>query len=213
MISRMGRPREHNEQTAVALLEAAERIVEEAGLDALSVRGLADAAGTTTRAVYSLFGSKDRLVVALAADAFEKLGAAVAALETTDDPAADLVDAGVLVFRRFAIGHPSLFRIAVQRTVGPPSLAADVANAAGDAFAGLEFRVARVERAGLLGHRTVRDATCEFHALCEGLAAVELRGSMTTVGERIWRDALTALVTGFAAPVRSSRPNTTKNWR
>jgi hypothetical protein len=41
----------------------------------------------------------------------------------------------------------------------------------------------------------------EFHSLCEGLAAMELRG-MLPAGEmqRIWRDALAALVRGFALP-------------
>ena len=198
-MSSVGRPREHNERTAGALLEAAERIVEVDGLEGLSVRGLANRVGTTTRAVYSLFGSKDGLLVALGARAFTMLGAAIAGLPATEDPAADLVDAGVTVFRRFAIGHPSLFRIGVQQTIGSPELARDFANAAAEAFVGLQARVTRVEAAGLLGGRSVRDAACEFHALCEGLAAVELRGQMTPGEEtRIWRDALTALVAGFA---------------
>ena len=141
----MGRPREHNQATAAALLEAAERTVQAAGLEGLSVRGLADYVGTTTRAVYSLFGSKDGLLVALGTRAFTMLGAAIAELPATDDPAADLVEAGIAVFRRFATGHPSLFRIAVQQTVGPPELAGNFAQAAAQAFAGLETRVTRVK--------------------------------------------------------------------
>ncbi|HEY2641889.1 MAG TPA: TetR/AcrR family transcriptional regulator, partial [Streptosporangiaceae bacterium] len=62
-----------------------------AGLDGLSLRGLADSVGTTTRADYSLFGSKDGLLVALGARAFGMLGSAIAMLPTTEDPAADLV--------------------------------------------------------------------------------------------------------------------------
>jgi AcrR family transcriptional regulator len=208
---KVGRPKEHDERTAVALLEAAERIVQAAGLEALSVRRLADDVGTTTRAVYSLFGSKDGLLVALGTRAFAMLGAAIAELPATEDPAADLVDAGVEVFRRFAIGHPSLFRIGVQQTVGSPALASDFAKAAAEAFAGLEARMTRVKAVGLLGSRTVRDAACEFHALCEGLAAVELRGLMSPGEEvRIWREALSALVAGFAVPLRPSRRSATK---
>ena len=170
-----------------------------AGLEGLSVRGLADSAGTTTRAVYSLFGSKDGLLVALGARAFSMLGAAIAGLPATEDPAADLVEAGVTVFRSFAIGHPSLFSIGVQRTMGSPELAIEFASAAAEAFAGLEAKVTRIKVAGVLGGHSVRDAACEFHALCEGLAAVELRGQMTSGQEtRIWRDAVTALVAGFA---------------
>jgi AcrR family transcriptional regulator len=159
--------------------------------------------------VYSLFGSKDGLLVALGIRGFMMLGAAIAELPATADPAADLVEAGVAVFRRFAIGHPSLFRIGLQQTVGP-ALASDFAQAATQAFAGLEARVTRVKAAGLLGSRPVGEAACQFHALCEGLAAVELRGLMTPGEEmRIWRDALTALVAGFAIAERPSHPAAT----
>jgi AcrR family transcriptional regulator len=206
----MGRPREHDERTAAALLDAAERIVDSAGVDALSVRGVAEAVGTTTRAVYSLFGSKDGLLVALGVRAFEMLGASIRALPTTKDPIADLVEAGVVVFRRFAVGHPSLFRIAVQRTVGSPALADENINAQVAAFEELQMRVARLKDAGRLGGRTVPCAAVQFHALCEGLAALELRGQIApNDGERIWRDALGALVTGFGPPAQRGRRRTT----
>ena len=69
MMSTMGRPRLHDEKTRVELLAAAERLVADGGIDAVSVRGAALAAGTTTRAVYALFGSKEGLVQALAQSA------------------------------------------------------------------------------------------------------------------------------------------------
>jgi AcrR family transcriptional regulator len=206
-MSTVGRPREHDDVTAQALLGAAEEIVERDGVDALSVRGVATQIGSTTRAVYSLFGSKDGLVAALGAHAFDLLGAGVQALPTTDDSRADLVDAG-LVFRHFALQHPSLFHIAVQRTAIAPDLAAHFRPAAQRAFARLENRVARLGAQGLLGGRSVHDAACQFHALCEGLAALELRGVFIagTDAERQWREALSALINGFSlAPVTARR--------
>src|SRR5471030_2163532 len=98
----MGRPREHDDRMACALLDAAERILQADGPDALSIRHVAEDVGTTTRAVYSLFGSKDGLIVALGVRAFEMLGASIRALPETKDPVADLVEAGVVVFREFA---------------------------------------------------------------------------------------------------------------
>jgi AcrR family transcriptional regulator len=77
----MGRPREHNEQTRAALRAAAERLISEGGPQAFSVRAVAAEVGTTTRAVYSLFGSKEALLVdALAQGAFEYLAEGIAAL-------------------------------------------------------------------------------------------------------------------------------------
>src|SRR5215475_13893329 len=91
----VGRRKLHGEQTAEALLDTAERIVEADGIDALTVRRVADGAGTTTRAVYSLYGSKEGLIVALGLRAFDYLRTGLEARPQTADPAADLVDAGV----------------------------------------------------------------------------------------------------------------------
>jgi AcrR family transcriptional regulator len=195
----MGRPREHDESTAASLLEAAERIVETAGVQALSVRGVARAVGTTTRAVYSLYGSKDGLVVALGARAYELLGAAVAALPETGDPARDLVDAG-LVFRRFAREHPALFAVGVQRDLPSRELWERFRGAARDALSVLHGRLERLAARDGLGGRSVADAAWQFHALCEGLAAAELRDPGAGQGsEERWQSALAALVHGFAA--------------
>jgi AcrR family transcriptional regulator len=204
----MGRPRRHRESTADALLEAAERIVESEGLDALTVRRVADAVGTTTRAVYTVYGSKDGLVVALGSRAFELLRTQLEAQPLTADPAADLVDAGAGVFRRFAIDHPVLFRIGVQRTLPEPVLAAGFREPARQALAGLETRVERLKKAGLLDDYTVSEAVSAFHALCEGLAAMELRSLLPANDEqRIWNHALTALVRGFSATEPDAGPH------
>jgi AcrR family transcriptional regulator len=194
----VGRPKVHDKRTALALLEAAERLVAEDGLETLSVRRVAGAVGTTTRAVYSLYGSKEGLVVALGVRAFELLRAAIMALPATDDPAGDLVEAGVVVFRRFVLQHPALFRLAVQHTAVPSELAQGFRGAAEHALEGLQSRVARLAEAGQLGARTLADASCEFHALCEGLAALEVRCAIPQdEAERIWRDALAALMAGW----------------
>ena len=203
-MSSVGRPREHDQATAAALLEAAERTVEAEGLGALSVRRVANDVGTTTRAVYSLFGSKDGLVVALGARAFDLLGAAVAALPETDDPAEDLVQAG-LVFRHFAREHPALFTVGVQRALPSRELWDRFRGAAVKALSTLHARLERLAAHDGLGGRSVAEAAWQFHALCEGLAAAELRDP--DVGrdpERRWRAALDALVRGFAvAPAAS----------
>lgn len=201
---KVGRPREHDEQTRTALTAAAERLVAAGGPDALSVRAAAQAAGTTTRAVYSLFGSKDGLVDALAQRAFELLSAGLDELPETDDPGADLVEVGVAVFRRFVKEHPSLFRIAFQRIVPGLRGGPELTETRRRALARLEARIQRVEHAGLLGGKSVRDATVEFNAMCEGLANAELRGTTLRIlsaghEERVWRDALLTLVLGFRA--------------
>ena len=178
----MGRRRIHDETTAAALLDAAEAIVEADGLDGLSVRRVADRVGTTTRAVYSTLGSMDALVAALGARAFDLLGARIAALPRSDDPAADLITAGTMGFRRWALEHPALFRVGFQHQVsGRYEVWARFANSAERALAVLYEMIGRVQRDGGLSGRTVEQATWQFHSLCEGLAAMDLRGGLSDV--------------------------------
>jgi AcrR family transcriptional regulator len=204
----MGRRRLHDEATATSLLEAAEALVEREGLEALTVRRVADACEVSTRAVYSSLGSKQALVAGLGTRAFDLLGATVASLSVTDDPAADLVRAGTEGFRTFALDHPVLFRVGVQQTALPPETVQAIVPAAERALASLHARLAALQEAGGLRGRSVGDAAWQFHAVCEGLAALELRGIIDPHdAARQWEDALRALVTGWSAsPAPTDRP-------
>jgi AcrR family transcriptional regulator len=206
----MGRPRGHDERTRTALLAAAESIVAEGGPGALSVRAVANQAGTSTRAVYSLFGSKDGLLVqALARGAFEFLYDEIGKLEETDDPAADLVDIGVLVVRRLVREHPALYRIAFQRVVPGMEAGPELTAARQRAWHQLVGKVERLEAAGLLGDRSAAEAAVAFNAMMEGLGNAELRGAVLRLlpegsEEETWRTALATLIRGFAADARAT---------
>jgi AcrR family transcriptional regulator len=154
-----------------ALLAAAERLIETDGPDAASVRAVADSVGTTTRAVYSVFGSKDGMLAALATRLFELLAEAIDACETSNDPVNDVVTISLGGFRRTAL-----------------------------AFGRLEAHLAVLEARGQLGETPVRTAARAVHAITEGLATMELRGmiSAESGAEEVWRTAIHALLNGFA---------------
>ena len=200
----MGRPREHDESTRAALLAAAEQIVAERGAGALSVRAVADVAGTTTRAVYSLFGSKDGLLVeALARDAFEFLHTEIGKLPETDEPASDLIDVGLLVFRRLVRDHPALYRIAFQRIVPGLEAGPELAATRQRAWEQLVAKVERLRPAGLLGDKPAPEAAVEYIAVMDGLGSAELRGAVLRLlpegdEEQAWRNALTTVIRGWA---------------
>lgn len=198
MVKEMGRPREHDENTAVALLASAERLLNDRDATALSLREVASDAGTSTRAVYSVFGSKEGLLAALGAHAMELLFEAVDALPVTADPYHDLVEAA-LVFRGFALDHQALFEVAFQRL--DPAVRPHFRATADDALSALTKRFEPLATAGLLGTLSVPEAVMIFHGLCEGMAGCELRGTPPRAhGERLWTGAFRALLTGFASP-------------
>ena len=201
-MSRMGRPKEHNAATRAALLQAAEQMIATHGMDALSIRGVADAVGTTTRAVYSLFESKAGLLQALAVRLFELLDEAIGTVALTDDPREDLAAAAIDGFRRVAIEHPSLYSLVFLRVVPDLQLGSDFSAVASATFARLEALVARVAEDGA-GDIDVPQLALAVHALTEGLASVELRqGVANPAAEQLWPDSVIALVDGF--PRRTS---------
>lgn len=211
----MGRPREHDQATAEALLDAAESLLAAGGQEAVSVRAVAQAVGTTTRAVYSLFGAKDGLLAALAERGYRTLVDRLSALEETDDPAADLVAAGLHGFRGFALERPHLFRLTFERVPVEVVASPGAARAAWDSYLALTRWIERAQDAGVIDARPVAEIAFAFHALCQGLAGGELSRLPPPVGtrfwgpvrdidgERLWRGALEALVAGLS-PVTSA---------
>ena len=158
-------------------------------------------AATTTRAVYTSLGSKDALIVGTGRARVALLAAKVAALPRTDDPAADLVAAGVSGFRAWALAYPALFRVTFQQSVTVPPEVRRRFTPAGEGGFGDTSR-ADPPASGVrgCGDRTLLEATWQFHSLCEGLAALDLRlgmlGPQPDSGP-IWADALSALIAGW----------------
>lgn len=196
----MGRPRLHDEHTRAELLRAAEARVAAEGSEALSVRGLAEAVGTSTRAVYSVFGGKEGIFRALYAESFLLLMRQVEAIPLGRSPLKDLVRMGKEGFRTYALEHPNLFRLVFERII-PDAKPSEEERAVGrEALALLQSRVQRCADAGLLRKRSVGSATAAFHALCQGLASMELQGWLDHYpggAERVWEETLTSLVKGF----------------
>ena len=87
----VARPKVHTDDLRDRLLDEAIAIVAERGIGALSVRDVAHAAGTSTTAVYSLFGNKEGLSRAVQVRAFESFTEAETAISTSPDAAADLL--------------------------------------------------------------------------------------------------------------------------
>ncbi|MGD9879553.1 MAG: TetR/AcrR family transcriptional regulator [Reyranella sp.] len=195
----MGRPKEHDEATRATLLEAAEGLLAEGGPDVLSVRRVSDAAGTSTRAVYSLFGSKDGLLRALYQSMFRDLRRRVLAVPETRDPVADLVGVGVEAFRAQALAHPHLFRLAFEWPKRRTTTTDEDRQEAWAAFEALLTRVKRVGPPRGLGDEEARRLAVGFHALCQGLASGELGGFFANDRDPlgVWRGALATYVKGL----------------
>jgi len=104
----MGRPREHGDQTRAALLDVAGRLLGADGVDAVTVRRVAEQAGTTTRAVYTLFGDKSGLLRALFQQMAETMRRHHEAVPVMDNPFEEIQQLA-LAYRTSALEQANLY--------------------------------------------------------------------------------------------------------
>ncbi|MFM9935951.1 MAG: TetR/AcrR family transcriptional regulator [Novosphingobium sp.] len=98
------------EDLRARLLAASEKLVRAHGPDGLSLRELARICGSSTMAIYTLFGGKPGLMQALYAVGFARLHAYALSAEAPDQPLSWLVRQ-MLAYRRFALDYTGLYRL------------------------------------------------------------------------------------------------------
>lgn len=174
----MPRPKQRTPELRDRVLHTAVLTLAADGVAGFTTRKVAAGAGTSTNAVYELFGDKSGLIRAVFFEGFRALRARFDELETSDDPRADLV-AALDVARRFVRENAALAEVMFTQPFasfdpGPADLEA------GNAVR--RFFVARVRRAidaGLLAGNEI-DIAHVLLALVQGLAAQEAAGWLGT---------------------------------
>jgi AcrR family transcriptional regulator len=195
----MGRPKEHDEATRARLLDAAERLSSTHGWEALTVRRIAEEAGTSTRAVYALFASKEGLEQALHQAMFTRLRDLLQARERSDDPRRDLAVQS-LAYRQWAVERPERYALAMHRFVGQRSRPRSDEGLAvsREALGELRQAVQRCHDAGLLlGDRNPEEVVTHLRALAHGLAEFENLGLLGPDPEAQWLTAVSAQLDGY----------------
>lgn len=168
----MARPRIHDEELRSRLLVAAAETVAQHGVDSLSLRKLAAAQGTSTTAIYSLFGGRVELLVALFASAFAGFGASQRSVPVTGDHAVDLRElAGA--YRLWALRNPHLYAVMFGGILSTIDVAAE-ARHADAAMDPLRAAVSNGVAAGAIGGASVETISRSFWAMVHGLVSLEL---------------------------------------
>lgn len=97
------------------ILEESRRILEEQGLDALTMRSLAAAMDIKAPSLYKHVKDRQEIEMLLTGVAFRELGAALA----ESSPG---LDAMAVAYRGWALANPALYRIATSRALDRKSL-------------------------------------------------------------------------------------------
>jgi AcrR family transcriptional regulator len=199
MLCQVPRPRTHDDSLRRRLLDEGGRLLSAEGPGAVTTRRLAARAGTSSSAVYNLFGDKPALIRAMFAEGFRRLARHLATVPATDDPAADLVALGQ-AFRASARASPHLYHLmfgAPFPDVRPGEAEAREAQAT---FQTLVVAVRRCLAARVIGPADPQDVAIVLFALVDGLARLELDGWLgdAEAADRRWDMALRATLRGLA---------------
>jgi AcrR family transcriptional regulator len=173
----MARPRTHDEALRSKLLDRAGELIAADGPKALSLRKLASDAGTSTTAVYSLFGSKPDLVNALYTEGFRRFGRRMAGTALTGDAVGDLVALGT-AYRASALADPHLYGIMFTKSVPGFEPNADAEQLARETLKPLEDIIRRAIADGVFVDVPTETIAVGCWAFVHGLVSLELTGNL-----------------------------------
>jgi AcrR family transcriptional regulator len=183
--------------TARLVDEGAKLLVED-GPGGLSLRKVAAAAGVSTMPVYTLFGDKRGLLVAMHREGFRRLGEALRAVPEGDDP---LVHLGLLGFtyREAALRSPHLYNLMFGHEVAGVRSDAEGQAVADAAYRPLVEAVVRCQEAGVLTPGDPERIALHLWAVSHGMVSLELNGKLPEVGnpEDQYADALSLAALPF----------------
>lgn len=165
----------HHGHLREALLETARTLLQELGVEALTLREVARRAGVSTAAPYHHFADKAALVKALAHQSLEELDRrSIEALDGLNDPREKLYAIGV-AYITFAVERPADFRLMFRPEMGTPTTMAEPATA--PVYRVLLQVVQELRTAGF-GSGPVDTGAITAWSLVHGLAALLVDGPL-----------------------------------
>jgi AcrR family transcriptional regulator len=203
------------EDVSERLIAAGLRILGERGAAELTVRRIAEAAGSSTMAVYSRFGGRAGVLSAVYRRGFELLRARLQDAPEPADVAERIIELG-LAYRRFALAGPALYAFMFERPLPDFEPAIDLRrDALGSAF---PILFAAVEQAAAHGELPARDPVRTAYLLwctMHGLVSIELTHAVRSpmpgwilgspqAYEQVLRDGLRAALAGLKARAAES---------
>ena len=175
----------HHGDLRKALLGHALDLVRDEGLEALSLRAVARAAGVSQTAPYRHFANRQALVEAVAEDGFIRMGGTIERAVAMGVPGLGALRRGMRAYIDFALACPAEYRL----MFGPESRIrtqdTPLAGAAAHAFRLLSGGIQRCQERGLLeqGDPVLRGVTA--WATLHGLALLVLDGQAAAPGRSI----------------------------
>lgn len=191
----------HHGDLRPALLDAAARLIRADGTDALTLRALAEAVGVSRTAPYRHFKDKADLLVAVAAEGFERLRATLHAVDAASTTGLDPFEAMGVAYIRFAVENPAHYRLMYGREALARREVPTLQTAADAIYDELVALIAARQASGDLRAGTPESLAYVAWATVHGLASLLVDGQMEQPDdiEALARLTTRTLLEGLAA--------------
>ena len=200
----------HHGDLRRALLDAALGILRAEGLDALTLRATARAAGVSQTAPYRHFADRTALLAGVAEDGYLRLRTRLARTVSAPPPPGSTqrqtLQNLALEYLRFAVEHPAEYRLMFGSELGMRSAAAlppGLREAQDAVYAFLRGGIARTQELGLVRQGDAGHMAFTCWALLHGLVMLVLDGRIAKAGsltaEELVVEATNLLMTGMSA--------------
>jgi AcrR family transcriptional regulator len=172
----------HGDALRVAMLDAAGALLHSEGPQALTTRRLADAVGTSTQAIYTLFGGKEGIVRAMYREGFDRLEQCLADVPSGEPPPEYLLGLG-RAYRTAALRSPHYYDVMFGRPVPEFEPRTDDVERSLATRLALTRGIVRCIECGMLRADSDPDEVTAFlWAVAHGLVSLELTGHLDLGG-------------------------------
>jgi AcrR family transcriptional regulator len=158
------------------VLQASRALIEEGGLDRLSMREVARKAGVSHQAPYHYFGDREAILAALAGEGFSRLGQSLARAAADAGEPGDAVVAMGKAYVDFAIRHPPYFQVMFRADAVPLDRYPEARKQENEAFGKLVEEIDKAFTSQAPEER--RRIAVAVWAMVHGLATLILEGSL-----------------------------------
>jgi len=157
-------------------MQASLALIEEGGLDRLSMREVARKAGVSHQAPYHYFGDRETILAALAGEGFSRLGQSLARAAADAGEPGDAVIAMGKAYVDFAIRHPAHFQVMFRADAVPLDRYPEARKQEDEAFGKLVKEIGKTFASQPPEER--RRIAVAAWAMVHGLATLILEGSL-----------------------------------
>jgi AcrR family transcriptional regulator len=193
----------HHGALREALLNAAVDLLRQGGVEALSIRAVARAAGVSQTAPYRHFKDRRALVAGVAQEGFGRLGSAIRRAIESGEPGLPALQRGMAAYVRFAHKHPAEYRVMFGPELTRRDDLRDLNDTALSVFGLLRDGIARLQERGAIGDGDPGLRSMTVWATLHGLVMLSLDGQTAVTKRSIdsLREAATKLLlAGMGAP-------------